>query len=159
MAGVFSAEGSRSKARRQRTCLISICAGVRRATASARPRAWFWMPVRLSETTQMARGALTPLPPRPGEGGRAATGRGGPGDTNAALEWPSRPHPASPAAQPPSPGRGGRGFVLLPLDLEDLIGLHAAGRVDLDHVADLLGDQGAGDRGGDGDLAQLHVGL
>uniref|UniRef100_A0A0N4ZAR3 NAD-specific glutamate dehydrogenase n=1 Tax=Parastrongyloides trichosuri TaxID=131310 RepID=A0A0N4ZAR3_PARTI len=55
------------------------------------------------------------------------------------------------------PVEGGAPADLLDLDLGG--GLHAAGRVDLDHVADLLGDQGAGDRRGDGDLAQLHVGL
>ena len=44
-------------------------------------------------------------------------------------------------------------------DLEDLVALAAARRVDLDRVALLLADQGAGRGRGDRDLALLHVGL
>src|SRR6185312_1323186 len=46
-----------------------------------------------------------------------------------------------------------------PLDLQDLVGLDAAGGVHLDHVALFLADHGAGDRRGDRHLAGAHVGL
>src|ERR1700733_4161344 len=48
---------------------------------------------------------------------------------------------------------------LFPLQLDDLVGLGAAGRVDLDLRAFLLADQRAGERRGDGDLALFGVGL
>src|SRR5258708_17826410 len=48
---------------------------------------------------------------------------------------------------------------LFPLQLDDLIGLGAAGGDDLDLGAFLLADQRAGQRRGDGDLALLGVGL
>jgi hypothetical protein len=44
-------------------------------------------------------------------------------------------------------------------DADDLVGLAAARRVDVDGIADLLADQGARDRRADRDLAGLHVGL
>src|SRR6202043_2777521 len=49
--------------------------------------------------------------------------------------------------------------ALLPLQLDDFIGLGAAGRDDLDLGAFLLANQRAGERRGDGNLALLGVGL
>src|SRR5690606_33551108 len=50
----------------------------------------------------------TPLPPLYGEGGRAATGWGGPGDRGSASEQTCRPHPTSPfgLSHPPHEGEG-----------------------------------------------------
>src|ERR1700746_1543506 len=48
---------------------------------------------------------------------------------------------------------------LAPLDLGDLVGLGAAGRVDLDGRAFLLADQRTRERRGDGDFALLGIGL
>src|SRR5690606_35708291 len=63
----------------------------------------------------------TPLPPRPGEGGREATGWGGLGDTErrvdaggSALDLPCRPHPVSPFRLN-HPPRDGEGEGLCPL--------------------------------------------
>src|ERR1700676_3055969 len=47
----------------------------------------------------------------------------------------------------------------LPFQLDDLVGLGAARRDDLDLRAFLLADEGTGERRGDGDLAFLGVGL
>src|SRR3989344_2544944 len=54
--GGISRQGSRPRPARQPIRLTAMCAGFRRATASARPRAWASMPARPSETAQILRG-------------------------------------------------------------------------------------------------------
>src|SRR5436305_5128517 len=50
-------------------------------------------------------------------------------------------------------------YLLTKRDVDDLIALAAAGRIDLDGIADLLADQRARDRRGDRHFAAFHIGL
>ena len=56
-------------------------------------------------------------------------------------------------------GRGGHTPGQRNCTLHDLVAARAAGRIDLDRVADFLADQRARDRRGDGDAARLHIGF